>query len=98
MVASMGGIASLLRSGQEITTRLFAAALLNSGLVGLVVGLTMWSRYGGKDPYFIFGVSALAGLGGASSLDMLLQFARKKLGLPPVGPASCEATNDDNIS
>jgi hypothetical protein len=83
VVASLGGIAALLRSGQDITGRLVLSAFLNSGLVGLIVGLLMWSSYSGKDPYLIFGVSALAGLGGAATLEVLFQLAKKKLGLGP---------------
>ena len=84
LVASMGGIAAVLRSGHPLTTRLVLATILNSGLVGLTIGLLLWNRYGGQDPYFIFGVSALAGLGGASTIEAMLQFARfKLLGLGP---------------
>ena len=81
LVASIGGLAALLRGGQEISWRQVWSALLNSGLVGLVIGSVMWSRFGGADPFLIFGVAALAGLGGATTLDLMLQFARRKLGL-----------------
>lgn len=81
MVASLGGLAALLRSGQNITPRQLFSALLNSGLVGLIIALLLWSRYGGKDPYLLFGVSALAGFGGATTIDLIQQYVRKKLGL-----------------
>lgn len=82
IIASIGGIGALLRSGQEVTARLVLSALINSGLVGLVIALYMWHHYGGESPFLILCVSTLAGLGGASTIDLIFQFVRKKLGLP----------------
>lgn len=81
VVASLGGLAALLRSGQDITLRQIFSALLNSGFVGLIIALVLWSRYGGKDPYLLLGVSILAGFGGATTIDMIFQYVRRKLGL-----------------
>lgn len=81
LVASLGGLAALLRSGQDITRRQVASALLNSGLVGVIIALTLWSRYGANDPFLLFGVSILAGFGGATTIDLLVQYVCKKFGL-----------------
>ncbi len=93
-VASIGGLAALLRSGQELTKRQIASALLNSGILGLIIALFMYRRYGGEDPHLLFAVSTLAGFGGATAVDMAVQYfrkgvidiffqwLRKKLGLP----------------
>lgn len=83
VVASLGGLAALLRSGQDITRRQVCSALLNSGMLGLIIAMSLWSRYGGKDPYLLLAVSVLAGFGGATTIDLLLQYTRKKLGLTP---------------
>lgn len=81
IVASLGGLAALLRSGQDITRRQVASALLNSGLVGVIIALILWGRYGAEDPFLLFGVSILAGFGGATTIDLLVQYVCKKFGL-----------------
>ncbi len=76
-VASVGGLAALLRSGQELNKRLVLSALLNSGIVGIIVATGLWRRYGAEDPALLFCVSVLAGFGGATSIDLIFQVAKK---------------------
>jgi uncharacterized membrane protein len=85
LIASIGGIAALLRSKEPLSARYVFSALLNSGIAGLIVGMVMWHVYEGKQPYLIFAISAAAGLGGATTLDVLFHLVMKKLGLknPP---------------
>lgn len=78
VVCSLGGLASLLRSDKPITVRLVMSALLNSGLIGLVIALVWWNSYKDTNLYFLTGVSLLAGMGGATAIDFLYQFAAKR--------------------
>lgn len=77
-ISSLGGLAALLRSGKKITVRAILSSMLYSGLVGLVIGL-VWYRFlsGDENIYFLIGVSGLAGLGGATVLDFVVQVITK---------------------
>jgi len=73
-ISSLAGLASLLRSGKPLTWRLVAATLLYSGIFGLVIGLLWFNYFGGQNNiYFLIGVSGLAGLGGTTLLDFIVQ-------------------------
>ena len=77
-IASFGGLASLLRSGQTLTKRSVATAMLYSGIFGLVIGLVWFQFFNGKDNvFFLIGVSGLAGLGGTTLLDFIVQLVSK---------------------
>lgn len=80
-LASLGGLAALLRSGKKLTVRSVGSAMLNGGLIGLIIALVWWHRYGGADLYFLVGVSALAGFGGAETIRLAVLWGQKKLGL-----------------
>jgi hypothetical protein len=82
VAASFGGLASLLRSKRQITTRLVVSAMLNSGLFGWVIAGGMWRQYGGENPTLIFAISILAGLGGTTMIDFALQWLRARFGMP----------------
>ena len=72
-VASLAGLASLLRSGKPLDRRVVIAAMLYSGMFGLTIGLLWYNYFGGQDNiYFLVGVSGLAGLGGTSLLELLV--------------------------
>jgi len=81
LIASVGGLAALLRSGQALSKRLVISAFLNSGLMGLVIALILWENFNGQKPHLIIGVSVLAGLGGMTTFDLVLQWIRKRFGL-----------------
>lgn len=69
-LSSFAGLAELLRSGRPLTTRAVISAMLNSGLIGLAIGLTWYHKYLGEgNIYFLIGVCVLAGLGGATFVD-----------------------------
>lgn len=73
-IASLAGLAALLRSDKPLTWRMIIAAMLYSGIFGLMIGLCWYNYFGGSDNlYFLIGVSGLAGLGGTSLLDFVVQ-------------------------
>lgn len=72
-IASFAGLAALLRSKQALSIRNILSATMNSGIVGMIVGLTWYQLFDGEEHVlFMVCVSALAGLGGTSLLDFLL--------------------------
>lgn len=76
-IASLAGIAHLLRSGQELTVRTVVAAGLYSGAMGTVIGLLWYNYFISSNIYFLIGVSGLAGLGGVSLIDVITQIISK---------------------
>lgn len=73
-LSSVAGLASILRNGKQITWRMCVSATLNSGLFGMGVAMLWYHFYGGSAyPWFMLGVSLLAGLGGASLVDFFYQ-------------------------
>lgn len=77
-ISSLGGLAALLRSGRSLTGRVVLSAVLYSGIVGLVIGLVWYQYFSGQDNiYFLIGVSGLAGLGGTTLLDFVVQVLSK---------------------
>lgn len=72
-LSSFAGLAELLRSGRPITTRAVLSAMLNSGLIGLAIGLVWYHKFlGDGNVYFLVGVCVLAGLGGATFIDFAI--------------------------
>jgi hypothetical protein len=71
--SSLAGLAALLRSGQTISIRSLLSAWLNSGLLGLAIAF-IWYNYfeGDQNPWFLLGVSILAGLGGYTVIDFVI--------------------------
>lgn len=78
--ASFAGLANQLRSGKVLSTRAVAAAMLNSGFIGAIIALMGYQVFTDNLPYLI-GLSLLAGIGGATMLDFILTFFKKKVGL-----------------
>jgi len=77
-LSSVAGLAAILRNGKVITLRLLISATLNSGLFGLGVAMVWYNFYGGAQyPWFMLGVSLLAGLGGASLMDFVYELFRE---------------------
>lgn len=72
-LSSVGGLAALLRSQRPLTIRSILSATLYSGFVGLMIALTSYSYFGVTNPYFLLGVCCLAGIGGTTVLDFILQ-------------------------
>lgn len=76
-LSSFAGLAALLRSGQKLSYRAVISAMLNSGLMGLVIFMTWYNLYGPENMWFLMGVSILAGLGGNTAIDFILTLAKK---------------------
>jgi hypothetical protein len=77
-ISSFAGLAALLRTGKKITTTLVISAVLNSGLIGLCVGLLWYTKFQ-DNIYFLVGVCTLAGLGGATTIDFALSMFKSAL-------------------
>lgn len=84
VAASFAGLAALLRSKQKVSARAVVSAMLNSGFIGTVIGLIWYSQYKDTNLFFLVGVSILAGLGGSTTIDFVLQVARGRLGVATV--------------
>lgn len=77
-ISSFAGLAALLRSKQQMTVRSVLAATCYSGAMGLIIGLLWMQEYGmGGNPYFLLGVSGLAGIGGVTVVDLAVMVAKK---------------------
>jgi hypothetical protein len=80
LLSSFAGLAALLRSGVPLSWRLVTSAFLNSGLFGVAVAMLWCELYDEvKYPWFMLGVSILAGLGGTSLVDFAFQLTREGL-------------------
>ncbi len=77
LVSAFAGVAALLRSGVSLTRLRVLSAVLNSGLVGLAISL-MWYAHMKDNVYFLVGVSAVAGLGGMTTVDFVAAALRNK--------------------
>jgi len=78
-ISSLAGLAQMLRSGRKITWRAVLSSMLNSGLIGLCIGMFWWDQYGVDNVWFLMGVSLLAGLGGTTALDFILEALKGKI-------------------
>lgn len=76
IVASIGGVAALLRSKRELTTRMFWSAFLNSGLASVGMAFIL---YESLPVYKLIGVSVLCGVGGVSIVDATVQALAPKI-------------------
>lgn len=76
LVASIGGIAALLRSKRELTARMFWSAFLNSGLASVGMAFIL---YESLPLYKLIGVSVLCGVGGVSIVDATVQALLPKI-------------------
>jgi len=79
-ISSVGALAAALRSKRQLTPRQIAAAVLTSAVAGTIVFVLLASKLE-DDIYTLVGVSALAGIGGANTLDFLLEAMRARAGI-----------------
>lgn len=70
MGSSLAGLAQILFEGKEIPRKRALGAFLLSGFAGCIVCLLLYSRLK-EDLALLTGISLLAGVGGASTLDFL---------------------------
>ncbi len=77
-LSSFGGLAALLRGNQPLSARLVIAAIAYSGLAGLTIALLWYNYFSDQgNIYFLLGVSALAGVGGTTVIDFMMQMLFK---------------------
>lgn len=77
-ISSLGGLAALLRSDKPLTKRALAAAILYSGVVGLIAGLLLYTQFApGGNLFILIGSAGLTGVGGVTLVDFLLQVLAK---------------------
>lgn len=79
LISGACGVAWLLRSNLPINYRSVASAILNSGLLGLIVSL-LWYRSYHEAPYFLLGICGLAGIGGVATVEICSNFFTRILG------------------
>lgn len=73
-ISSLGGLAALLRSKHKLSWRTVISAMLYSGVMGLIIALLWYNYFDGQgNVYFLLGVSGLAGIGGTTVVDFLIQ-------------------------
>jgi hypothetical protein len=81
-ISSLGGLAALIRSGKELTIRAIIGALLYSGIIGLIIALAWYNYFEGAGNIpFLLAISGLAGIGGATVLDLIKLFLVGKLNI-----------------
>lgn len=78
IISSMAGISLMLRNNEVVRPRDVAAAVLASVAACVIVYLLL-AEYLAERQYLLYGISSLAGAGGASTLDLLFVMARKHL-------------------
>lgn len=77
-ISSIGGLAALLRSRQPLSPRTILSAVLYSGLMGLIIALLWYNWFDGQgNIYFLLGISGLAGIGGTTVLDFIIQVIKQ---------------------
>lgn len=82
-IASLGGLAGLLRSKKPLGVRSVVAALLYSGVTGLISFLLL-SNYCNDErvgPFVLLGISGMAGIGGVTLVDFLIQWWKNGLNI-----------------
>lgn len=72
---SFAGLAALLRSGKELTARAIASAMLNSGFFGVITCAFLMHRNQGDFSWFTLAISLLAGVGGNTTYEAILESA-----------------------
>lgn len=73
-ISSLGGLAALLRSHKDLSLRAVCAAMLYSGMMGIIIALLWYNVFSDKSNlYFLLGVSGLAGIGGTTVVDFIIQ-------------------------
>lgn len=76
-IASLGGLAGLLHGNQELCVRKITAAMLSSGLAGLILALLWYNWFhGAGNIYFLLGLAGLAGIGGMTAVDFITRFIK----------------------
>lgn len=75
VVSAFSGLAAYLRTGEAITRLGLFTAVLNSAMLGLGIALLWYTAYR-DNPWFLVGVACLSGLGGVTSLNLVMKMFR----------------------
>lgn len=78
--ASLAGLTAELRSGRQLTRRSVVAALLHSGLWGVIIFLIGYTQMADNKALLV-ALSLLSGIGGATVTDFILQLVRSGFGI-----------------
>lgn len=73
-LASLGGIAAMLRTGKDVSFRLVVMALTNSGLCGLASAAWLYDKLELTE---LIAVSIMVGLGGMEVVNLAIQSCKK---------------------
>ncbi len=76
VLSGLAGLASLLRSNVELTWKRLISAFLNSGILGLGISLLWYAKFQ-DNVYFLVGLCVVAGLGGMTTVDLVIAAARR---------------------
>ena len=97
LLNGLAGLAALLRSGERVTPRSLATAVLNSAFMGLIVALIWWHWFNadGTSVYFVAAVSLLAGLGGNTTFYFVSQMIQRRFGVHVDPTGKGDAPDDD---
>lgn len=75
-ISALAGLGNLLRNDRPLGARIVFSTILNSGALGLVVGMLLYTWF--KDnTWFLLGLCLLAGLSGTSILNFLVMIIRR---------------------
>jgi hypothetical protein len=72
-VASLAGLASLLRSERDLNWRSVASAMINSGLFGTSIAMFGYNKW---DIWLLLSLSILSGLGGNALVDFVIDLIK----------------------
>lgn len=98
-ISSLGGLAALLRGQKELNWRIIVSAILYSGMMGLIIALLWYTYFDGKgNIYFLLGVSGLAGMGGTTFVDFLIQVIKNGGLNITIDPGPKNKSEDDDVS
>lgn len=76
--SSLSGLALLLWENKPLTKWQRIGGVLLSGFAGCIVALLLYEKMH-DSPAVLAGISLLAGIGGASTIEFLMALAKKKL-------------------
>lgn len=77
VIAACSGFAAMLRSGKEYSLKEAISVTLNSGLLGLVVGLLWYNSFASRNNLsLLVGLAALAGLSGMTLIEFISNWSR----------------------
>ena len=76
-LGSLAGCAALLRSGNDLDRRTFCSAIINSGLMAVIICAFIFWHYGTSNIWLPIALSLLSGLGGIDLINFTLALAMK---------------------